>query len=90
METPFSLTYGSEAIILIAKNIVAKGNRGRTKEVTKRKENKEVASIEEAHNQNKLRKYHNKRSNHSTYKIGDFILLLQNDAGNPQVWQVLT
>nr|GEW13809.1 reverse transcriptase domain-containing protein [Tanacetum cinerariifolium] len=45
-ETPFSLTYGSEAIIPIAKNVVAKDDRGRTKEVTKRKESKEVASIE--------------------------------------------
>ncbi|GJS51892.1 putative reverse transcriptase domain-containing protein [Tanacetum coccineum] len=57
------------------------------KEATKRKESKEVASIEEAHYQNKLRKYHNERSNHSTYKIGDFVLLSQNDAGNPHVWQ---
>nr|GEW17698.1 reverse transcriptase domain-containing protein [Tanacetum cinerariifolium] len=86
-ETPFSLTYGSDAIIPIAKNTVAKDDMGRTKEVTKRKESKEVALIEEAHYQNKLHKYHNERSNHCTYKIGDFILLSQNDAGNPQVWQ---
>ncbi|GKA72717.1 reverse transcriptase domain-containing protein [Tanacetum coccineum] len=86
-ETPFSLTYGSKAIILIAKNAVAKDNKGRTKEVTKKKEGKEVASIEEAYYQNKLRMYHNERSSHSTYKTGDFILLTQNDTGNPQVWQ---
>ncbi|GJU17395.1 reverse transcriptase domain-containing protein [Tanacetum coccineum] len=85
-ETPFSLTYGFEAIIPIAENVVAKDDRRTTKEVTKRKESKEVASIEEAHYQNKLRRYNNERSNHSTYKIGDFVLLSQNDAGNPQVW----
>ncbi|GJU32878.1 reverse transcriptase domain-containing protein [Tanacetum coccineum] len=86
-ETPFSLTYGSEAIIPIAKNAVAKDDRRRTKEVTNRKEGKEVASIEEAYYQNKLRRYHNERSSHSTYKIGDFVLLSQNDTGNPHVWQ---
>ncbi|GKD60831.1 reverse transcriptase domain-containing protein [Tanacetum coccineum] len=88
-ETPFSLTYGSEAIIPIAENAVAKDDKGRTKGVTKKKEGKEVASIEEAYYQNKLRKYHHERSSHSTYKIGDFILLSQNDTGNLQVWQGL-
>ncbi|GJT27897.1 reverse transcriptase domain-containing protein [Tanacetum coccineum] len=67
-ETPFSLTYGSEAIIPTVKSNIAKDDKGRTKEVTKRKESKEVASIEEAYYQNKLHMYHNKRSNHSTYK----------------------
>ncbi|GJX12440.1 reverse transcriptase domain-containing protein [Tanacetum coccineum] len=66
---------------------VAKDDKGRTKEVTKKKEGKEVASIEEAYYQNKLRRYHNERSSHSTYKIEDFVLLSQNDTGNPQVWQ---
>ncbi|GJW30733.1 reverse transcriptase domain-containing protein [Tanacetum coccineum] len=42
-ETPFSLTYGSEAIIPIAENAVAKDDKGRTNEVTKKKEGKEVA-----------------------------------------------
>nr|GEW61691.1 hypothetical protein [Tanacetum cinerariifolium] len=86
-ESLFSLTYGSEAIILTVKSNVAKDDIGRTKEVTKRKESREVASIEEAYYQNKLRRYHSKRSNHSTYKVGDFILLLQNNTENPQVWQ---
>ncbi|GJX88518.1 reverse transcriptase domain-containing protein [Tanacetum coccineum] len=40
-ETPFSLTYGSEAIIPISKNNVAKDDRGRIKEVEKRSESKE-------------------------------------------------
>ncbi|GKA05278.1 reverse transcriptase domain-containing protein [Tanacetum coccineum] len=86
-ETPFSLTYGSEAIIPTVKSNVAKYDRGRMKEVTKRKESKDVASIEEAYYQNELRRYHSKRSNHSTYKVGDFVLLLQNNTENPQVWQ---
>ncbi|GJR76241.1 hypothetical protein Tco_0088606 [Tanacetum coccineum] len=86
-ETPFSLTYGSEAIILTVESNVAKDDRGRTKEVTKRKESKKVASIEEAYYQNELCRYHNKRSNHSTHKVGDFVLLLQNNTENPHVWQ---
>ncbi|GJV74725.1 hypothetical protein Tco_1506309 [Tanacetum coccineum] len=53
--TPFSLTYGSEAIIPIAENTLAKDDKRRTTEVTKKKERKEVASIEEAYYQNKLR-----------------------------------
>nr|GEW48466.1 retrovirus-related Pol polyprotein from transposon 17.6 [Tanacetum cinerariifolium] len=86
-EKPFSLTYGSEAIILTVKSNVAKYERERTKELTKIKESKEVASIEEAYYQNELHMYHSKRSNHSTYKVGDFILLLQNNIKNPQEWQ---
>nr|GEZ08774.1 hypothetical protein [Tanacetum cinerariifolium] len=86
-DTPFSLTYGSKATISTVKSNVAKDDKGRTKEVTKRKESKEVASIEEAYYQNKLRMYYNKRSNHSIYKVGDFVLLLQNNVENPKVWQ---
>ncbi|GJT01040.1 hypothetical protein Tco_0822209 [Tanacetum coccineum] len=86
-ENGWSLTYGSEAIIPIAENTLAKDDKRRTKEATKKKEGKEVASIKEAYYQNKLRRYHNDRSSHSTYKIGDFVLLSQNDKGNPQVWQ---
>ncbi|GKA12890.1 hypothetical protein Tco_0692436, partial [Tanacetum coccineum] len=55
-ETPFSLTYGSEAIILTVKSIMAKVGRGRAKEVTKRRESKEVASIEKAYSQNEMRR----------------------------------
>nr|GEV18694.1 hypothetical protein [Tanacetum cinerariifolium] len=55
-ETPFSLTYDSKAIIPISENNVAKNDRGRIKEVDKRRESKEVASIEDAYYRNKLRK----------------------------------
>ncbi|GJU48268.1 reverse transcriptase domain-containing protein [Tanacetum coccineum] len=54
-ETPFSLTYGSNVIIPTVKSIIAKAGRGRIKEMTKRKESKEVASIEKAYYQNELR-----------------------------------
>ncbi|GKA77450.1 reverse transcriptase domain-containing protein, partial [Tanacetum coccineum] len=54
-ETPFSLTYGSEAIIPMFENDVAKDNREKIKEVDKRRENKEIASIEEAYYRSKLR-----------------------------------
>ncbi|GKA44699.1 hypothetical protein Tco_0737495 [Tanacetum coccineum] len=53
--------HSSEAIILIAESIIAKDNRDTTKENAKRKESKEVASIEEASYQNKLRRYHDVR-----------------------------
>ncbi|GJZ76850.1 reverse transcriptase domain-containing protein [Tanacetum coccineum] len=57
-ETPFSLTYGSGAIIPISENDVAKDDRGRIKEVNKRRGSKEIASIEEAYYQSKLRRKH--------------------------------
>ncbi|GKB22334.1 reverse transcriptase domain-containing protein [Tanacetum coccineum] len=78
-ETPFSLTYGSEAIIPISKSDVAKDDRGRIKEVDKRRGSKEIASIKEAYYRSKLRRHHNKRSSHSIYKIRDFVLLSQNN-----------
>ncbi|GJT91539.1 reverse transcriptase domain-containing protein [Tanacetum coccineum] len=45
-ETPFSLTYGSEAVIPI---IETTDDRGRVQKATKGKESKEVASIEKAY-----------------------------------------
>ncbi|GJT13271.1 reverse transcriptase domain-containing protein [Tanacetum coccineum] len=86
-ETPFSLTYGCEAIISISENDVAKDDKGRIKEVDKRRGSKEIASIEEAYYRSKLCRHHNKRSSHSIYKIGDFVLLLQNNTGSTQVWK---
>ncbi|GKC93961.1 reverse transcriptase domain-containing protein [Tanacetum coccineum] len=73
-EIPFSLTYGSEAVIPIIETIDDRG----VQKATKEKENKEVASIEKAYYQSKLRKYHNTRSSHPVYIVGDFILLKQN------------
>ncbi|GJY34518.1 reverse transcriptase domain-containing protein [Tanacetum coccineum] len=73
-ETPFSLTYGSEVVIPIIETI---DDRGRVQKATKGKERKEVDSIENAYYQNKLRKYHNTRSSHPMYIVGDFVLLKQ-------------
>ncbi|GJX96566.1 reverse transcriptase domain-containing protein [Tanacetum coccineum] len=50
-ETLFSLTYGSKAIIPISETNVTKDDRGRLKEVDKRRGSKEIASIEEAYYQ---------------------------------------
>ncbi|GJV25025.1 reverse transcriptase domain-containing protein [Tanacetum coccineum] len=74
-ETPFSLTYGSEAVIPI---IETTNDRGRVQKATKGKESKEVASIEKAYYRNKLRKYHSARSSHPMYIVGDFVLLKRN------------
>ncbi|GKB48489.1 reverse transcriptase domain-containing protein [Tanacetum coccineum] len=61
-ETPFSLTYSSEAIIPIPKNDVAKDDKGKIKEVDKRRGNKEIASIEEAYCQSMAGSSHDKGS----------------------------
>ncbi|GJR93597.1 reverse transcriptase domain-containing protein [Tanacetum coccineum] len=68
-ETPFSLTYGSEAMIPI---IETTNDRRRVQKATKGKESKEVASIEKAYYRNKLRKYHNTRSSHPIRKTNQF------------------
>ncbi|GJU64389.1 hypothetical protein Tco_1246224 [Tanacetum coccineum] len=47
-EISFSLTYDSEAIIHISETNVTKDDKGRIKEVDKRRGSKEIASIEEA------------------------------------------
>ncbi|GJZ10921.1 reverse transcriptase domain-containing protein [Tanacetum coccineum] len=86
-KTPFSLTYSSEAIIHISENVVAKDDKGRIKEVDKRRGSKEITSIEEAYYRSKLHRHHNKRSSHSIYKIGDFVLLSQNNTGSTEAWQ---
>ncbi|GJT78302.1 hypothetical protein Tco_1045027 [Tanacetum coccineum] len=85
-ETLFSLTYGFEAIIPISETNVTKDDRGRIKEVDKRRGSKEIASIEEAYYQSKLRRHHSERSSHSIYNVRDFVLLSQNNTGSAQVW----
>ncbi|GJT42131.1 putative reverse transcriptase domain, ribonuclease H-like domain protein [Tanacetum coccineum] len=68
-------TAPEEAVIPIIETI---NDRGRVQKATKGKEIKEVTLIEQAYYQNKLRKYHNARSSHPAYIVGDFILLKQN------------
>nr|GEX44172.1 reverse transcriptase domain-containing protein [Tanacetum cinerariifolium] len=74
----------AQAIIHIPENDVAKDDRGRIKEVDKRRGNKEISSIEEAYYRSKLCRLHSERSRHFIYKIGDFILLSQSNTGGTQ------
>ncbi|GKB41452.1 reverse transcriptase domain-containing protein [Tanacetum coccineum] len=74
-ETPFSLTYGLEAVIPL---IETTDDRGRVHKATKGKKSKEVALIELEYYRNQLQKYHNARSSHPTYIVGDCILLKRN------------
>ncbi|GKA91018.1 reverse transcriptase domain-containing protein [Tanacetum coccineum] len=74
-ETSFALTYGSEAIIPSAVSFIPESEEHTIKAKRKEVEEREVASIEEANYRNKLRRYHNLRSNRSTFKLGDFVLL---------------
>nr|GEW47853.1 hypothetical protein [Tanacetum cinerariifolium] len=74
-ETPFSLTYGSKAVILI---IESTDDKGRVQKATKGKESMEVASIKNAYYRNKLQKYHRARSSQPMYIVGDFVLLKRN------------
>ncbi|GJX13422.1 hypothetical protein Tco_0205180 [Tanacetum coccineum] len=62
-------------------------DRGRIKEVDKRRGIKEITSIKEAYYQSKLRRHHSERSSHSIYNVGEFVLLSQNNTGSTQVWQ---
>ncbi|GKB21647.1 reverse transcriptase domain-containing protein [Tanacetum coccineum] len=57
-----------QSIISTVESIIAKDGRGRTKEMTKRKESKEVVLIKKAYYQNELRRYHSKRNSPSNYK----------------------
>ncbi|GKC95582.1 reverse transcriptase domain-containing protein [Tanacetum coccineum] len=82
-----STRMGSEAIIPIPENDVTKDDRGRIKEVDKRRGNKEIASVEEAYYRSKLHRHHSERSSHTIYKIGDLVLLSQSNTGGTQVWQ---
>ncbi|GKB67275.1 reverse transcriptase domain-containing protein [Tanacetum coccineum] len=84
-----SLVYGSKAIILSTKSLAPEGKGYATKENVKRKEDeeREIASIKEAYFQNKLCRYHNIRSNRSTFKTRDFVLLLLSSTYGQQVWQ---
>ncbi|GJS28599.1 reverse transcriptase domain-containing protein [Tanacetum coccineum] len=89
-ETPFTLTYGSKAIISTVASLTLESEESVTKEKTKRREKdeREIALIKEAYYRNKLRKYHNTMSNHSTFKLGDFVLLSHNNKDRQQqVWK---
>ncbi|GJT88349.1 reverse transcriptase domain-containing protein [Tanacetum coccineum] len=76
-ETPFTLTYGSEAIIPKVTNPTFGKEESVIHEKAERKgdEEREVTLIEEAYYRNKLQRYHDTRNGRSTFSLGDFELL---------------
>ncbi|GJS94024.1 reverse transcriptase domain-containing protein [Tanacetum coccineum] len=84
-ETPFSLVYGSEAIIPIEISVETrriqdfnhkKNEKRRKEDLDILKERREIASIKEAHYKQKLERYYNKRVQSSTFKLGTYVLRL--------------
>ncbi|GKG10030.1 hypothetical protein Tco_0338776, partial [Tanacetum coccineum] len=76
-ESPFTLTYDSEAIPPSTESLTPISKEHNSIDKMKEGKDKEVASIEEAYYQNKLGKYHDTRSSHFRFKLGDFVLLSQ-------------
>ncbi|GKF08263.1 reverse transcriptase domain-containing protein [Tanacetum coccineum] len=77
----------SKAIIPSAVSLIPESEEHTIKAKRKEGEEKDVASIKEAYYQNKLCRYHNMRSNRSTFKLGDFVLLSLSNTNVRQVWQ---
>ncbi|GJR62001.1 reverse transcriptase domain-containing protein [Tanacetum coccineum] len=84
-ETPFSLVYGSEAVIPIEISVETrriqdfnpKKNKKRCREYLDiLEERREIALIKEAHYKQKLERYYNKRVRSSTFKPGTYVLRL--------------
>ncbi|GKD50283.1 reverse transcriptase domain-containing protein [Tanacetum coccineum] len=84
-ENPFSLTYGSKAVVPIEisvetkkiKEFEARQNDKRRKEdLDILEERREIDSIREAHHKQKLERYYNKRVQPSTFKLGTYVLRL--------------
>ncbi|GJZ58191.1 reverse transcriptase domain-containing protein [Tanacetum coccineum] len=68
-ETPFSLTYGIEAVILELRlnlNLL--------------EERREIAAIKEARYKQQVEKYYNKKVRHVQFKVGEFVLRKKNKA----------
>ncbi|GJV82879.1 reverse transcriptase domain-containing protein [Tanacetum coccineum] len=84
-ETPFSLVYGSEAVIPIEISIETRriqdfdpkqNEKRRREDLDILEERREIASIKEAHYKQKLEGYYNKRVRPSTFKPGTYVLRL--------------
>ncbi|GJU44619.1 reverse transcriptase domain-containing protein [Tanacetum coccineum] len=82
-ETPFSLVYGSEAVILIEISVQTKlvqdfdhkeNEKRRQEDLDILEEKREMASIKEAHYKQKLEGYYNKIVKTSTFKPGTYVL----------------
>ncbi|GJZ22737.1 reverse transcriptase domain-containing protein [Tanacetum coccineum] len=86
-KSPFTLTYGSEAIIPLAASLIQVSKGHSSKDKRKEVEGREVASIKEAYYRNKLRRYYDARSSRSRFKLGDFVLLFQDNKEGHNVWK---
>ncbi|GKD36430.1 reverse transcriptase domain-containing protein [Tanacetum coccineum] len=84
-ETPFSLVYGSEAVIPIEISVETrriqdfnpmKNKKRRMEDLDILEERRKIASIKEAHYKKKLEKYYNKQVRPSTFKPGTYVLRL--------------
>ncbi|GKB58063.1 hypothetical protein Tco_0914249 [Tanacetum coccineum] len=84
-ETPFSLVYGSEAVIPIEISMETKrvqdfdykeNEKRRREDLDVLEERREMAAIKEAHYKQKLEGYYNKNVKPSTFKPGTYVLRL--------------
>ncbi|GKD73761.1 reverse transcriptase domain-containing protein [Tanacetum coccineum] len=84
-ETPFSLVYGSEAVILIEIRMETKrvqdfdpkeNEKSRPEDLDILEERREIASIKEARYKQKLEGYYNKNVKPSIFKPGTYVLRL--------------
>ncbi|GKC86331.1 reverse transcriptase domain-containing protein, partial [Tanacetum coccineum] len=82
-ETPFSLVYGSEAVIPIEISMETKrvqdfdpkeNEKRRREDLDILEERREIASIKEAHYKQRLEGYYNKNVKPSTLKPGTYVL----------------
>ncbi|GJU89693.1 reverse transcriptase domain-containing protein [Tanacetum coccineum] len=89
-ESPFTLTYGSEAIPPSTESLTLISKEHNSKDKRKEGEDREVTFIEEDYYQNKLQKYHDTRSSCSRFKLGNFFLLSQGNKDGYNVCNDLT
>ncbi|GJS94837.1 reverse transcriptase domain-containing protein [Tanacetum coccineum] len=82
-ETPFSLAYGTEAVIPAEIGIPTKRTIQRPDEENKEalrlnlnllEERREIATIREARRKQQVEKYYNQRVRHKQFKVGEFVL----------------
>ncbi|GKB97629.1 hypothetical protein Tco_0983766, partial [Tanacetum coccineum] len=82
-ETPFSLAYGTEAVIPAKIGIPTRRTIQRSDEENKEalrmnlnllKERREIATIREARRKRQVEKYYNQRAHHKQFKVGEFVL----------------
>ncbi|XP_040999419.1 uncharacterized protein LOC121245210 [Juglans microcarpa x Juglans regia] len=94
-ETPFSLVYGTEAMILVEVAIPTNRNDERLREnLDFLEERREEAVSRAAANKWRVEKYFNKRVQPRNFKVGDMVLkqtgVTTQDEGNQKTWFVPT